>query len=66
MGDTVPLIIDSGRLQVNSTSVRVLGITYSIGDDGDENVELVVGRPRTTLSFLLSQANRDIAALNRR
>ena len=51
---------------MNSTSVRVLGITYSIGDDGDENVELVVGRPRTTLSFLLSQANRDIAALNRR
>jgi hypothetical protein len=65
MGDTVPLIVNSGRLQVNTT-VRVLGITYNISDDGTEDVTLVVGRPATTLSALFSQANRDIAALNRR
>jgi hypothetical protein len=65
MGDTVPLVVISGRLNVNTTA-RVLGIGYAIGDDGDENVELTVGRPRTTLAQLLSAANRDVNALARR
>jgi hypothetical protein len=65
MGDVVPLIVKSGRLNV-STTTRVLGITYSIGDDGDENVSLTVGRPFTNLLHLFTQADRDVDALTRR
>jgi hypothetical protein len=65
MGDTVPLIIQSGRLNVN-TSVRVLGIAYDIGDDGQEDVDLVVSRPPKTLRQLLFSADRDIESLARR
>src|SRR5215471_7614280 len=32
IGDTLPLIIQSGRLNVN-TSVRIMGINYMVGDD---------------------------------
>jgi hypothetical protein len=65
MGDVVPLIVKAGRLNVNS-SIRVLGITYTIGDDGDENVALTVGRPESTLPGILTATNRDVAALSRR
>ena len=65
MGDTVPLIVNAGRLNVN-TSVRVLGISYDVGDDGDEDVTLTVGRPATSLVQLLTQADRDVDALTRR
>ena len=65
MGDTVPLIINSGRLAVNTT-VRVLGISYAIGDDGDEDVELTVGRPAVPLASLFGASTRDINALARR
>jgi hypothetical protein len=65
MGDTVPLAVKSGRLNVN-TQVRVVGITYAIGDDGDENVALTVGRAPSTLARALTAAARDIDALARR
>jgi hypothetical protein len=65
LGDTLPLIIMSGRLKVNTT-VRVLGITYSVGDDGQEDVELVVGRPDTTLADILGATAADVDALARR
>ena len=65
MGDTVPLIIKAGRLNVNTT-IRVLGIAYAIGDDGDEDVQLTVGRSPTTLASLFTQADRDVDALTRR
>ncbi len=65
MGDVIPLVIQSGRLNVNTT-VRVLGITYDIGDDGEENVSLTVGRPAETLAYLLRQPLQNIAALTRR
>ena len=39
MGDIVPLVIQTGRLNVNTT-IRVLGIAYDIGDDGQEDVDL--------------------------
>jgi hypothetical protein len=42
MGDIVRLIIKKNRLAVDDT-VRILGITYAVGDDGDENVNLDVG-----------------------
>jgi hypothetical protein len=62
MGDTVPLIIQSGRLNVN-TAVRVLGITYQIGDDGQEDVTLTVARPQPNFRKLLGQAARDVRDL---
>lgn len=65
MGDTVPLIVRKGRLNVNTT-VRVLGITYAIGEDSSEDVSLVLGRPPTTLARLFTQADRDVDALTRR
>ena len=65
MGDTLPLVIQSGRLNV-STNVRILGITFDIGDDGDENVELTVGRPTRNLADLLWEQQQAIQALNRR
>jgi hypothetical protein len=65
MGDTLPLVIMHGRLKVNTT-VRVLGITYKIGDDGQEDVDLVVGRPDTTLTDILGGVAADVDALARR
>jgi hypothetical protein len=65
MGDTLPLVIMHGRLQVNTT-VRVLGIEYDIGDDGQEDVVLTVGRPDTTLVEVLGGIAADVDALARR
>lgn len=65
MGDVVPLIIQAGRLNVNTT-VRVLGFTYDIGDDGQEDVTLTVGRPAVTLPQLIGPSRQDVAALTRR
>jgi hypothetical protein len=65
MGDTVPVVIQSGRLDV-ADYVRVVGITYTIGDDGDEDVALTVGRPLPKFTGLLRKADRSIDALTRR
>jgi hypothetical protein len=65
MGDTVPLAVTSGRLNVN-TAVRILGIEYDVGDDGNENVVLTVGRAATSLLKMLKATNTTIEALVRR
>lgn len=65
LGDTVPLIVHSGRLDVNTT-VRVVGITYDVGDDGDEDVTLTVGRPLSSLGDLLARTTTAVDALARR
>jgi hypothetical protein len=65
MGDTVGLVIASGRLAVNTT-VRVVGITWTVGDDGQEDVAVTVGRPDTTLGDLLARTNTAVNALARR
>ena len=65
MGDVVPLIVQVGRLNVNS-SVRVVGITYDIGDDGQEDVSLTVGRPDVNFVDLFTRADRNVDALARR
>jgi hypothetical protein len=65
MGDTVQLIVQSGRLNVNA-SVRVVGITYQVGNDGDENVSLVVGQPSPALARTFAGYTKDINALARR
>ena len=65
MGDTVPLELRIGRLNV-ATTVRVLGIVYDVTDDDAENVELTVGRPALDLTALFVAASRDADALARR
>jgi hypothetical protein len=65
MGDVVPLVVRSGRLNVNA-SLRVLGIEYDIGDDGQEDITLTVGRQPLTFTQLVTQADRTTDALTRR
>lgn len=66
LGDTVPLVVKSlPRLDV-STTVRVLGLNFAIGDDGQEDVELTVGRPALTLNAEFRKTRRDVDALARR
>ena len=65
IGDVVPLIIQAGRLNVNTT-IRVMGLTYDIGDDGQEDVAITVGRPDVTFGDIFFSADRDINALARR
>jgi hypothetical protein len=65
MGDTVPIVIQSGRLAVN-TNLRIVGISYDIGDDGDENVSITVGRSPTSLANMLAGTAADVDALARR
>ena len=65
MGDTVRLRVRQGRLDVDQ-EVRVVGMDYEIGDDGEENVGLTVGRGDITFPDLLNRLDRDINALARR
>lgn len=65
MGDVVPLVVQSGRLNVNTT-VRVVGISYSIGDDGQEDVILTVARPGASLARLLKKSEQNVKSLTRR
>jgi hypothetical protein len=65
MGGTYPLVVRSGRLDV-VTSVRVVGMTYAISDNGTEDVGLTVGRPLLTLTDILRDTRRDVDALARR
>ena len=65
MGDVVPLVIQSGRLNVN-TNIRVVGLTYDIGDDGQEDVSLTLGRPDTTIYDIFTATDTDVNALARR
>ena len=65
MGDTVPVVIQSGRLDVTTTQ-RIVGLSFEMGDDGAENVGLTVGRSLTSLADLLTATARDVNALARR
>lgn len=65
MGDVLPLVLVIGRLNIN-TNIRVVGISYDIGDDGQEDVSLTVGRPDVTFAQLMQGPVRDINALARR
>jgi hypothetical protein len=71
LGDTVPLIVQRGRLNVNSTpatdgGVRVLGIDWTVGDDDTEVVGLTLGRPVFTLYDEFRNNRAAIQALTRR
>lgn len=65
IGDVVPLRATSGRLNVN-TWIRVLGLTFTIGDDGQEDVAVTVGLPGRTLVQMLQESKQDINALAQR
>jgi hypothetical protein len=66
VGDTVPLVVRSGRLDI-STTVRVLGIAYAVQDDtAGEDVEVTVGRPAVDLTALFRKTARTVDALTRR
>ena len=66
MGDTVPVIIRSGRLNVNTT-MRIVGLSFVIGDDGQEDVEVDGRSLRSTNSpTCLPNNNVDVNALARR
>ena len=65
MGDTAPVIIKSGRLNVN-TALRIVGLSFDIGDDGEEDVIVTVGRSLTDLADLLTENDADVNALARR
>jgi hypothetical protein len=70
MGDNCPLYVQAGRLNVASVppagGVRVLGIDYTVGDDGQEDVTLTLGRPTAELADMFTAADRDVDALTRR
>jgi hypothetical protein len=66
MGDTMPVVIQAGRLNVSGALVRIVGIAFDVGDDGEENVSITVGRPLTTLADMLIDAQRELDALARR
>jgi hypothetical protein len=68
MGDTMPIVIRSGRLNVtpDNATLRIVGLTFDISDDGTENVGLTVGRSLTELADLLTETARDVNALARR
>lgn len=65
MGDTVQLVVHSGRLDVED-SIRVMGLTFDIGDDGQEDVSLTLGRSAFSLIDLLRNQAADVNALARR
>jgi hypothetical protein len=66
MGDVVPLIVNEGRLALNTT-VRVLGIDYAVSDDVlGEDVTLTLGRPDVTIADIFSASAADVDALARR
>jgi hypothetical protein len=65
MGDICRLIIKAGRLDVDIT-LRVVGISFVVGEDGGEEIGLTVGRSSVTFADLTTAASRDIDALARR
>jgi hypothetical protein len=66
MGDTLPLVIKSGRLNIPGTPARVISLTFDIGDDGNEDVAVGLGRPVKPLTALIGRNATDIDALARR
>jgi hypothetical protein len=65
VGDTVRLVIYSGRLSVD-TQLRVHELGVDIGDDGTESVSLTVGRPAPDYRRLPRQILRRLTSLERR
>jgi len=65
LGDTIRLIIKSGRLDVD-TSTRVVGVSIDIGESGEETVTLQLGRYRWRLPQRLGDYAYRLDRLERR
>jgi hypothetical protein len=65
MGDVVRLVINAGRLNVD-TDVQIVAMTYDANEDGGEVVTVGLGRPDVNFGDLLTVASRDVNALARR
>jgi hypothetical protein len=65
LGDVVGLVVQSGRLDVRE-DLRIIGISYDVGDDGEEDIGLTVGRAPTTLGAIFRDTRRTLDALNRK
>jgi hypothetical protein len=65
MGDTLSLVIKSGRLNVN-TPARIVGLAFIADVDGTETVEVTVGKPPAVLADQWAALQSDVDALTRR
>lgn len=65
MGDVVPVVIRSGRLNV-TTQLRIVGLVFDMPEDSDEDVSVTVGRPIHDLANMLNATAKDVNALVRR
>jgi len=65
LGDTVRLIIPSGRLDVD-TSARVYEVEIDIDEDGGETVTLTLGGPRPDFRRWPAKTDRRLKNLERR
>jgi IPT/TIG domain len=65
IGDVVRLIVRAGRLNVD-TEIRVVGLTFEMGDSGQEDVTMQVGRADVSFGDLFTTTARQIDALARR
>ena len=66
IGDVLPIVIQEGRLDIKDVGVRVLGVAFAVGIDGEEDTEVDVGRPTASLFQMLTRADKDVDALTRR
>jgi hypothetical protein len=64
-GDTVQLVINSGRLAVNTT-LRVMELSVALDEDGGETVTLTIGRPLLTPGQRIARMARDLRFLRTR
>jgi hypothetical protein len=64
LGDTVRLLVRSGRLDVDTT-LRVSGVSIDIGDHGDEKVTLQLGRYRWRFAERLADYQTRLDRLER-
>jgi len=64
LGDTVRLLVRSGRLDVNTTA-RVVGASIDIGDHGEEQVSLQLARYRGSLPARLADYQYRLDRLER-
>lgn len=66
LGDTTPLVIRSGRLDITEPSGRIQQVKIDIDDNDVETVTLSYGRRPVTLVDRLQNSNSKIATLSRR
>jgi peptidoglycan/xylan/chitin deacetylase (PgdA/CDA1 family) len=65
LGDPVRLVVKSGRLDVDTT-LRVYEVGVSIGDNGDEQIDLSLGGPRPDYRRRPRRTERRLNTLERR